>query len=105
MAEPQTEPNGPQERDRNPSREEPSVPAEPLASVPQPPQAGDLPADVFFGPHFEPSDDRPTIISRNPRLTIRQEEALAGVLRGRRLAHFELIEPIGVGGMAAVIRA
>jgi serine/threonine protein kinase len=26
-------------------------------------------------------------------------------LRGRHLAHFELIEPIGVGGMAAVIRA
>jgi serine/threonine protein kinase len=26
-------------------------------------------------------------------------------VRGRRLAHFELIEPIGVGGMAAVIRA
>jgi serine/threonine protein kinase len=27
------------------------------------------------------------------------------MLQGRRLAHFELIEPIGVGGMAAVIRA
>jgi serine/threonine protein kinase len=26
-------------------------------------------------------------------------------VRGRRLAHFELIEPIGVGGMAAVLRA
>ncbi len=26
-------------------------------------------------------------------------------MRGRKLAHFELIEPIGVGGMAAVIRA
>src|SRR5205823_330569 len=26
-------------------------------------------------------------------------------IRGRHLAHFELLEPIGVGGMAAVIRA
>src|SRR5205823_6133789 len=26
-------------------------------------------------------------------------------LRGRHLAHFELLEPIGVGGMAAVLRA
>ena len=28
-----------------------------------------------------------------------------GNLRGRTLAHFELLDPIGVGGMAAVIRA
>jgi serine/threonine protein kinase len=33
------------------------------------------------------------------------QEALAGVLRGRKLAHYELLEPVGVGGMAAVIRA
>src|SRR5207244_10481341 len=32
-------------------------------------------------------------------------DAAATSLRGRHLAHFELIEPIGVGGMAAVIRA
>ena len=32
-------------------------------------------------------------------------EAIVESLRGKRLAHFELIEPIGVGGMAAVIRA
>src|SRR5262249_29985281 len=32
-------------------------------------------------------------------------ESMAESLRGRKLAHFELIEPIGVGGMAAVIRA
>jgi len=30
---------------------------------------------------------------------------VAGVLRGRKLGHFELVETIGVGGMAAVIRA
>ena len=32
-------------------------------------------------------------------------DTLLASLRGRRLAHYELIEPIGVGGMAAVIRA
>jgi serine/threonine protein kinase len=36
---------------------------------------------------------------------MRLEDTFAGVLRGRRLAHFELLEPIGVGGMGAVIRA
>lgn len=59
------------------------------------------------------TDDTPTIISRNtprpdnkppPPPTSPPDDAGAG-LRGRRLAHFELIEPIGVGGMAAVIRA
>ncbi|HLN31345.1 MAG TPA: protein kinase [Gemmataceae bacterium] len=33
------------------------------------------------------------------------EDGVAGVLRGRKLGHFELVETIGVGGMAAVIRA
>ena len=32
-------------------------------------------------------------------------EAIVASLRGKRLAHYALIEPIGVGGMAAVIRA
>src|SRR5215208_891779 len=60
------------------------------------------------------TDDTPTIISRNaprpdgppapPPNSITNEEPASGI-RGRRLAHFELIEPIGVGGMAAVIRA
>jgi serine/threonine protein kinase len=70
----------------------------------------------------EPTDDSPTVISRNPqrpsgvapaapvndRLTTlpRSQDPFSGNgLRGRRLAHFELIEPIGVGGMAAVLRA
>ncbi|MFO0844655.1 MAG: serine/threonine-protein kinase [Gemmataceae bacterium] len=60
------------------------------------------------------TDDTPTIISRNtprpggatppPSTSTAGDDSGAG-LRGRRLAHFELIEPIGVGGMAAVIRA
>jgi serine/threonine protein kinase len=53
----------------------------------------------------QPSDDAPTIISRARQTPLRPEDTLAGVLRGRRLAHFELLDPIGVGGMAAVIRA
>src|SRR5207248_4621912 len=37
---------------------------------------------------------------------IHAEDLFAGTtLRGRKLGHFELLEPIGVGGMAAVIRA
>ena len=53
-----------------------------------------------------PTDDTPTIITRGATLpvTVSLEEPNSSV-RGRHLAHFELLEPIGVGGMAAVIRA
>jgi serine/threonine protein kinase len=60
------------------------------------------------GPLFlslQPTDDTATVISRNLQQTVTAEDALANVLRGKRLAHYELIEPIGVGGMAAVIRS
>src|SRR5262249_31288941 len=56
-------------------------------------------------PEFDHSDNAPTIISRNPRQPVRPEDLFANTLRGRRLGHYELIEPIGVGGMAAVIHA
>jgi serine/threonine protein kinase len=61
-------------------------------------------ADLLLNVHFEPSDDAPTIISKTPGVP-RADDAFTVTLRGRHLAHFELIEPIGVGGMAAVIRA
>ncbi len=52
----------------------------------------------------EPTDETPTVISRSqPRLQATSPPS--GDLRGRRLAHFELLEQIGVGGMAAVLRA
>jgi serine/threonine protein kinase len=63
------------------------------------------PEQLLLGSAVEPSDDSPTIISRARQAPMRMEDTLAGMLRGRRLAHFELLEPIGVGGMAAVIRA
>src|SRR5262249_29974203 len=74
-----------------------------------------LPENVLPDGEVEPSDDSPTIISKRPPLqqvqqAIQAPAAKAGELvstniRGRSLAHFELLEPIGVGGMAAVLRA
>src|SRR4051812_21203628 len=46
-------------------------------------------------------DESPTVISKPPLRVAGNSETLNGSLRGRRLAHFELIAPIGVGGMAA----
>jgi hypothetical protein len=60
--------------------------------------------DLFLGPNGSADDDAPTIISKGPPAA-RHPEGAAAQLRGQRLAHFELLEPIGVGGMAAVIRA
>ena len=76
---------------------------------------------VVFPEGARPTDDSPTVISKtnpivNPVSSHQDKiidlarkatspEAIAESLRGRRLAHYELIEPIGVGGMAAVIRA
>jgi serine/threonine protein kinase len=64
--------------------------------------------EAIFPTGAEPSDDTPTIISKSPPArngASPGEGLVGGSLRGRSLAHFELIEPIGVGGMAAVIRA
>jgi hypothetical protein len=52
------------------------------------------------------SDNTPTVISKSVPGTNHNIMIADSVsLRGRTLAHFELLEPIGVGGMAAVIRA
>ena len=65
--------------------------------------------DGIFGKGALDSDDVPTIISKTPPTQGYlggPGEALVGSnLHGRTLAHFELLEPIGVGGMAAVLRA
>src|SRR4051794_12925871 len=60
---------------------------------------------LFPGSSADSSDDAPTIISSMSNRVVRAEDQFVNTLRGRRLAHFELLEPIGVGGMAAVIRA
>src|SRR5436190_10503051 len=54
-------------------------------------------------PTVDPTDETPTIISLHRPRAIPGEAIEA--LQGKKLGHFELIEPIGVGGMAAVIRA
>ncbi len=65
-------------------------------------------ADELSASHLLPvpapaTENAPTVISSS--LRPRGENHFTEQLRGRRLAHFELEEPIGVGGMAAVIRA
>ncbi|HZU39316.1 MAG TPA: hypothetical protein VFA18_25545, partial [Gemmataceae bacterium] len=92
MAEPSTPP-----RQESPGNGE-AVPAPPLVAQPEPEQA-------VLQVSGEPSDDTPTIITRTPHRLSRPEDGFANTLRGRTLAHYELMEPIGVGGMAAVIRA
>src|SRR5438105_4666318 len=87
------------------------------------PAPGDRRADddaLVFPAEAEPTDDTPTIISKTHPIVEPQatkdhvtdlgprgamSESVMMSLRGRKLAHFELIEPIGVGGMAAVLRA
>jgi serine/threonine protein kinase len=64
-----------------------------------------LAAELFPGVTAGQTDNTPTIISRSPLATIRAEEAFANMLRGKRLAHFELLGSLGIGGMAAVVRA
>lgn len=82
--------------------------------------SGEEPVAVPISAH--PTDETPTVISKThplvepPTGSSKEKivdlgrkhatpESIVASLRGRRLAHYELIEPIGVGGMAAVIRA
>src|SRR5688572_17046878 len=58
------------------------------------------------------SDDSPTVITKNhngglpaPAVVPLPVTGEAPSIAGRRLGHFELIEAIGAGGMAAVLRA
>src|SRR5216683_7936503 len=83
----------------------PPGPADPKEGhAPPPAKADGVPTSIFVpDPSF--SGDAPTIISRTQPKTVGPEDFLKSNLRGRRLAHFELLEPIGAGGMAAVIRA
>ena len=58
----------------------------------------------------EETDNTPTIISKKPAPDTNHggkeySSFPVEAIRGKRLSHFELIAPIGVGGMAAVLRA
>src|SRR5438128_2380619 len=96
MSGPQTGPKGPTD-----PKEDMSPVAHTAGSEGDSP---DVAARSLFTSASPDSDNAPTVISRTRPKSIRSEDGLNDV-RGRRLAHFELIEPIGVGGMAAVIRA
>jgi len=58
-------------------------------------------AEDALGAPSPPTDDTPTIITRNtpPPIPVSLDDPSSSV-RGRHLAHYELLEPIGVGGMA-----
>ncbi len=83
------------------ARPETSAPAD-NGQAASPPGATPKPLALVLAA-VQPGDDVPTIISKNT--PPKSDPGLADGLRGRVLAHFELIEPIGAGGMAAVIRA
>src|SRR5262249_941967 len=96
MAEPHADPDRPDKR-------EDAAPPAPLPLSPLLNEA--FQAKDLFGSGVEPTDNTPPIISRSPPTPLKTEEALMGTLRGRRLAHFELLDADGIGGMAAVIRS
>jgi serine/threonine protein kinase len=83
----------------------PRGPTEPKEGPSPPPTTPESVATSIFWPEHPVSDDAPTIISRTKPRAVHAEDLLHSDLRGRRLAHFELLEPIGAGGMAAVLRA
>jgi serine/threonine protein kinase len=65
----------------------------------------DEPTSITRLPLPANSDDTPTIISSGRPRTQGPDSQLVESLTGRKLGHFELIESVGVGGMAAVIKA
>jgi len=78
---------------------------EPVVVPERAPETDDSPTVISKAqPTIEPNSSYKNKITNLGRQASTPEEIVAG-LRGRQLAHFELIEPIGVGGMAAVIRA
>ena len=56
-----------------------------------------------LGELSDPTDESPTIVSKNPPKP--PALTLDDGIRGRKRAHFELLEQNGAGGMAAVLRA
>jgi hypothetical protein len=74
--------------------------------TPDPNAQADPHATPLAAPHpaAPPASDSPTVISAiRPRAAV--DPKLGESLAGRRLGHFELIETVGAGGMAAVLKA
>src|SRR5260370_42700592 len=69
----------------------------------RPPAITDPPALLPIG-NVDSTDGAATVISKHMPRPLSGDEAVNGI-RGRKLAHFELLDRIGVGGMAAVLRA
>ncbi|HJZ60275.1 MAG TPA: serine/threonine-protein kinase [Gemmataceae bacterium] len=80
------------------------------------PRADQTPSTQNIGPPPDPgaltplaspapsTNEPPTVISGNRPRTV-ADPRLGDALAGRKLGHFELIEAIGAGGMAAVLKA
>src|SRR4029077_15482425 len=62
------------------------------------------PPPVLPIPQADPTDNTATVISRGQPRPLPADE-VTNATRGRKLADFELLDRIGVGGMAAVLRA
>src|SRR5262245_56678521 len=93
---------------RNPEGASPPAESVPSAEVSK--GAASASMDLILGVGVASSDETPTVISKQLPdhggiASGIVDPLLTGALRGRTLAHFELLDPIGVGGMAAVLLA
>lgn len=79
-----------------------------ITPLPNPPVDLDSsdPANLVFA-NIPPSDDVPTQISRRgpEKFLPPADQQAPGNWQGKKLAHYELIEPLGRGGMATVLKA
>ena len=96
---------GDSRQEKNDIREVPLGSALPLPGPSAPLDPNDPAALLFTGP-IPSSDDSPTVQSKAPpRQVAVPDETLTRSFQGKMLAHFELVDAIGKGGMATVLKA
>ena len=96
---------GDSRQEKNDIREVPLGSALPLPRPSAPLDPDDPAALLFTGP-IPSTDDSPTVQSKAPpRQVAVPDETLARSFQGKMLAHFELVDAIGKGGMATVLKA
>lgn len=96
---------GDSRQEKNDIREVPLGSALPLPKPSAPLDPDDPAALLFTGP-IPSTDDSPTVQSKAPpRQVAVPDETLAKSFQGKMLAHFELVDAIGKGGMATVLKA